>query len=340
MSADYAWATRAETEPGRDRWGRPLVVPPGGGKPVAYTRCTTFVGCLEDTYNLGQWQRRMVAAGLAARSDLLLRASSLGLQPADNGEAKRWKAAMNEVCDKAQEAAQASASATIGTALHELTERIDRGETLGPVPADYQPHLAAYRAATAGFGVRHIERFTVHDGLQIGGTPDRVLEVDGRLVIGDVKSGDTVYGIGKIAMQLAVYAQSQLYDPATGERTPLDGIDLEQGLVIALNAKTGTCELKWVDLAAGWEAVQLAAQVRRWRSRKDLSQPYGSTVVPLLPPDPDTEPTTAATQAAFESAIRTADSVEELKVLWRDAGPAWTEHHTALAAARKAELQL
>src|SRR5689334_2925212 len=56
----------------RDRWQRPLVVPPKGGKPVAYTRCTTFVGCLEDTFNLSRWQQRMVALGLNDRPDLLL----------------------------------------------------------------------------------------------------------------------------------------------------------------------------------------------------------------------------------------------------------------------------
>ena len=47
----------------RDRFGRPLVVPPGGGPRVAYRRTTTFVGALEDTYALQQWKQRQVAIG-------------------------------------------------------------------------------------------------------------------------------------------------------------------------------------------------------------------------------------------------------------------------------------
>src|SRR5215831_14489249 len=94
----------------RDRWLRPLVVPPGGGKPVPYTRCTTYVSALEDTYNLSRWQQRMVAIGLAERQDLLLAVAAH----------RDDKAHLNELCEKALEAAKGSAPATTGTALHKL----------------------------------------------------------------------------------------------------------------------------------------------------------------------------------------------------------------------------
>ena len=42
----------------RDRWGRPLITPPRGGKPVPYTRCTTYVDVLESTWNLMAWKQR------------------------------------------------------------------------------------------------------------------------------------------------------------------------------------------------------------------------------------------------------------------------------------------
>ncbi len=101
----------------RDRWNRPLIVPPGGGKPTAYTRCTTFVDCLEDKYNLQRWQLRQCAIGLADRPDLLLSVSAH----------RDDKHALNSITEKAMEAAQSSARSTMGTATHALGERVDRG---------------------------------------------------------------------------------------------------------------------------------------------------------------------------------------------------------------------
>lgn len=323
----------------RDRWGRPLVIPPGGGKAIAYTRCTTFVDALDDGYNLTQWKRRMVALGLSHRPDLLLRVNSLGPEPskeAEGGNAyKRWKKQMDETCDAAVEAAKASASATIGTALHALTERLDRGLDVGFVPDAYAGHLKAYEQATAAFTAVHIERFTVHDELQIGGTPDRVFRIDGhpRLIVGDLKTGDVVFGVLKIAQQLAVYAHSELYNHETGHRTPLGDVDLDRGLIIALNAKTGQCDLLWVDLRRGWAAVEISRQVRDARNWKGLSWPYDG---PAAEPKADL---TVEAAAALDVAIRKASTTDELVQLWAAAGTAWTDAHTQLAAARKADLQ-
>lgn len=327
----------------RDRWGRPLVIPPEGGKPVPYTRCTTYVGCLEDTYNLGLWQQRMVATGLAQRPDLLLQVSSLGMQPTKGTpDYKKWRAGMDEACGAAREAAAASSAATIGTALHALTERLDRGLDVGIIPDSYKPHLAAYEQATATFEAVHIEQFTVNDDLKIGGTPDRILKIDGhdKLVVGDLKTGDTEYGIGKMCMQLSVYAHSLVYHPATGQRAPLGDVDLDRGLIIALNATTGQCELKWIDLAAGWDAVQLATQVRAWRARKGLATPYQPTT-DAPPATPAVQPAAMAgdAEAALIVAIKSATNADELVQLWTAAGNRWTDQHTALAAERKAQLQ-
>ena len=118
----------------------------------------------------------------------------------------------------------------------------------------------------------HVEQFTVLDELKIGGTPDRVVEYDGQRYIADVKTGSIEYGAGAIAMQLAVYAHSRLYNLRTGERTPLD-VHQDRAVVIHLPAGTGTCTLHWVDITAGWEAVQHATWVRAWRARRNLIAP-------------------------------------------------------------------
>jgi predicted RecB family endonuclease len=244
----------------RDSFGRPLVVPPEGGKPKAYTRCTTYVDALDDKYNLQQWENRMVAVGLAVRPDLLLGV----VAAADN------KQQLNILTKQAKEAAKSSAGSTIGTALHALTERLDRGERVDNVPAEYRPDLVAYQAATAKLRVVAIERFTVLDELRIGGTPDRVVEYAGRYYIADVKTGEIDYSALKIAMQLAVYSRSTPYNHATGKREPW-GFDISpsRALVIHLPERSGHCELKWVDIGRGWDAVQVATEVRRLRSLRN-----------------------------------------------------------------------
>lgn len=291
----------------RDRYGRPMIVPAGGGKPVAYTRCTTFVGCLEDTFNLSKWQQRMVATGLAQRPDLLLAVSA----HSDN------KSKLDQLCSEALEAAKGSAAATTGTALHRLSERLDRGEAVD-VPAAAKADLDAYQSATSRFTKQHIEVLTVHDGLKVAGTPDRVLEVDGIPVIADLKTGSIDFGMGKIAMQLALYSRSARYDLTTGTRNPLE-VDQDRALVIHLPAGEGECNLIWVDIQAGWEAVQLATQVRAWRARKDLATPYAS-------------------QDYLAALISIVGDVDSLTALWRDHQGTWQPHHTQLAAARKAEI--
>jgi hypothetical protein len=301
--------TAPEQQIDRDRFGRPMVIPPGGGKKIAYTRCTTFVGVMEDTYNLARWQQRMVAIGLADRPDLLL---SVAAHRDDRDQ-------LNEICGKASEAAQAHAGATIGTALHALTERLDRGQELGVVPDQYLPDIAAYTEATKDLVATHIEQFTVLDSLKIGGTPDRVVKYRRKRYIADLKTGSIEYGIGKIAMQLAVYARSHCYDITTGQRTSHDA-DLERGIIIHSPAGTGTTTLHWVDLLTGWEGVKHAKWVREWRTHKiaDLTEPFIQDV----------------TEDSISLAIEKAATIEELNAIWWNNQAEWTPEHNALATKR------
>jgi hypothetical protein len=215
----------------RDRWGRPLIIPTDGGKPVSYQRCTTFVGCLEDTFNLSRWQQRMVALGLAARPDLLMSVSA----HSDD------KDTLNKLCDEAREAAAASAAAPTGTALHRIAERLDRGEDI-QVPAAAKADIDAYLTATRPIRWKAIERMMVADELKVAGTPDRIGQLDDgrRPFIADLKTGSIDFGIGKIAMQLAVYAHSQTYDVNTGERVS-PGIELESALILHLASGICNC---------------------------------------------------------------------------------------------------
>lgn len=248
------WGGNRDIE--RDRWGRPLVVPPDGGKPIGYTRCTTFVDALSDQSNLMAWKQRMTALGLAQRDDLMLKMA--GLDP--DGD----KGKLNALCEDAANSAGATRSAEVGTQLHEATERHDRGETVGAL-GKYQGHLDAYIEATRGIEWTAVEQFRVNDDYQIGGTTDRVALIDGKSVIADLKTGG-LYDVGKMAMQLAVYSRSVPYNPETNQREADPApVDTDRGLLIHLEEKTGQCNLYWLNLNAGWEAVGLAAKVRQWR---------------------------------------------------------------------------
>lgn len=264
----------------RDRHDRPLVVPPGGGKPTPYTRCTKYVSVLEDTYNLNLWQQRKVAEGLAATPALIGQAQALGPDPgkSDPLVARQWRDGMNAVCQAAKDAAHADKLADLGTYLHTLTEKLDAGEDVGQVPDELHGDLDAYLDATEGLKFRGIEEFVVQDDLRVGGTFDRLIEHNGRQYIGDLKTGSIVPGILKIAMQLGVYANSVHYDPDTHERVPHEA-DKEWGIIIHLPAGTGECTLHWVNIAEGWAAVDVARRVREKRgvSFKKITAPWGDT---------------------------------------------------------------
>jgi hypothetical protein len=307
----------------RDRFGRPMVRPPGGGKPVAYTRCTTYAGSIEDTYNLSRWQQRMVALGLAERPDLMV---SVAAHHDDKEE-------LNKVCETAIEAAKGKAAAGVGTALHKLTDRLDRGEALGPVPAEYRTDLTAFEAATKPLKVIALERFVVLDDLMVAGTFDRLYEYQGRLYIGDTKSGSIDYGAGKIAMQMAIYSRGVLYDHRSGTREYLGEVDQNRAIVVHLPAGEGRCELRWIDITAGWEAIQLAGRVRAWRGRRDLYELFDETdAVGVLERELDAEPISLCER------VRTATSGPELEALWSEHRDEWTDELTTLARGRKTQL--
>lgn len=300
----------------RDRWGRPMIVPPDGGKPVGYSRCTRFVGVLDDTYNLQKWSQRMVAIGLSQRTDLLLSVAAHS-GPED-------KKTLDKICDQAKEAATASAAATTGTALHRLTEMVDSDQPLPAIPPDAQRDIDAYRRTTQDvYTVRAVERFTVYDDYRVGGTPDRVVEIGGEYFIADVKTGSIDWGAMKIAMQLAMYSRSTPYSFRDAARTPWPWqINQDQGLIIHLPAGTGKCELHWIDIQAGWAAVQTAAEVRGWRNKRDWLTPYTPKPVPVA------------------DRVRAARTLAELTDMWHAAQVAG-EDMTQLKpifAARKAEL--
>jgi len=277
MSDAFSLATATATAPDdfpRDRYGRPMIVPADGGKPLPYGRPSSFGKKLEDTYGLEQWQRRMVTVGLARTPSLVARAATIP------GDPKAWtkahKADLNAIADEALIAAKANQAADIGTSLHRMTELADLGEDITHLPEPFAADVAAYRAGMVAHGftinAAHVECRMVCDELRLAGTTDRIPYVPtiGKHRILDLKTGESIElaALG-YAVQLAVYAHSVLYDVATGERTPID-LDLSTALIVHLPAGKASFTLYEVDVAAGWEAALVCAEIDRWRKRKNL----------------------------------------------------------------------
>jgi hypothetical protein len=303
------------TEIPRDRFGRPMILPPTGTKRIPYRRCTTFVGCLDDTYGLQKWMKRQVALGMGQRSDLVLAAAA-----ADPGDKNK----LDDIAEKALEAAKAGAAADIGTALHGFTERIDRGQPLGAIPQEYAADIDAYRRATEGIDWLDIETFRVHDDFQVAGTADRIGLIHGQPTIVDIKTGSIDYP-HKMAMQLAMYARSLPYDIATDKRgTDAEPVSLNTGIIIHLPAGQGRCDLYEIDIAKGWGACLIARQVWSWRGTKELTRP-------LQPP---------GKPATWESLALAATDIDRLRQLWSRAVELgeMTAELKALMAGRAAEL--
>jgi hypothetical protein len=314
--ASYAAPRQIE----RDQRGRPLIT--YQGKRIGYTRATTLAGALEDTFNLSLWARRQVILGLLDKPALLLTAAS----GRDNVKA------LNQVAEDAMTAAGAGNAAAVGTAIHALAEKLDAGQDVGPVPGDYQRDLDAYRHATRDLKMIHSEGFVVVDEYQVAGSFDRIVEYQGERFIADIKTGSIDYGAGKIAIQLAIYAHGQLYDQATDTRTPLPGVNGQRGIVIHVPAGTGTARLLWVDIEQGWRMVPVAHGVRQWNKRRDLFEEWDAqgAMTNLVDAGLIDDPISAQ--------LRAAASPAALVTIWEDNATAWTNEHTATAAARKQEL--
>ncbi len=254
----------------------------GDQREVLYSRCTSFVDVMESRNQLEAWKRRVDFIGL--HEDPTISERLWDTSPDD-------RAALDALVEEAFEAGDGYVKSQKGTDLHALSEDVDRGLILGTslfredgteppeVTLQDRADMAAYRRTMEvhGIEVLDIECFVVNDRFRIGGTFDRRVaigawpkdrfcqECNGAPYVLDLKTGRVDFGAGKMAQQLAVYANSENYDPLTGKRSPLD-VCPHVGLILHLPQGTGTASLLTVDLVAGYEAVALSDRVRNYRN--------------------------------------------------------------------------
>ncbi len=164
-----------------------------------YRRASKLAKKVEtDTYNLDLWQYRQIAEGLAIRDDLVLAIRAMGRPDPVEGWTKADKDKLNSIVKDAKQAAKQRDGARAGTAHHDLTERLDRGEDVEAVvrglPAKVAETLRAYNFLRRENGWRsvEIERTVVCDELEVAGTFDRVDLIPGLAAL--LGPGDCQYG--------------------------------------------------------------------------------------------------------------------------------------------------
>jgi len=347
----------APSEARRDRWGRYLVVPPGGTRPVGYTRATTVAKVLDDQGGLMPWKAAMALTGMMRRPGLRGRVEAL---VSAHPEAGPWygsdesKKAIKALVEECAEAGGSADRADIGTALHAIVEQINRGEPATISQDSTRADVDAYRAKLAEYGItfhaEHIEATVVLDEYQVAGTADGgAVHIPGLAkylrergigngsdlddVVADLKTGTRLdYSGQAIAVQLAIYGHGDAHyrqgpngDGSDDVRLPAPKVRTDVAVVIHLPAGEARCELHMVDIAAGWEAFKSSIWAREWRKRKDLLVPL--TLEPIA-----ADATVA--EVAVDGAVSAMDATrltlleligtfpEERRAVLRDSWPA------------------
>ncbi|HKY45025.1 MAG TPA: hypothetical protein VJM50_18180 [Pyrinomonadaceae bacterium] len=290
-----------QPEARRDWLGRYIVRDPGTGdfkrtkkgKPVGFTRMTTFVKSATDSKAINDWGKRNVLIGASRRPDLVAKAH--GLTHEDN------KDELARLVGELETAAGAKVSADEGTFLHEFTEKMDAGLlSWRDAPEKYQESLRLYAQALADEGLEPvpdlIERTVmIREFGGIVGTFDRVFfhRPSGTYVVGDLKTGKTLeYGMNEIEAQVWGYAhgvnqngvydwntdtwQSPHPDPSGVNPPELPYVREDVGVIIHMpvqGERAGTVELVLADLENGRRHAELCHSNRS--APKSKPRPLG-----------------------------------------------------------------
>jgi hypothetical protein len=266
----------------RDHWGRYLVVPPEGGKPLGYTRVTTVAKTLDDGAGLIAWKASMAVQGALLRRGLRARWETLlATYSAPWYAGDEVKAECKRLVEECADAGGASDRREQGTSLHAITALVDQGRTPSHLGDEVEADVKAYVEGLAGAGIKlvgDVELTVVLDEERVAGTFDRLVKVPGfdLPLILDLKTGaDLSYSWPSFAVQLAaysrgdaIYRQGPAADGSQDERLPMPAVDQGHGLIAHLPAGGARLELYLVDLRAGWEAFEASLWVREWRKAK------------------------------------------------------------------------
>lgn len=322
----------------RDRWKRPLIVPPGGGERVPYTRASTMANYIADHTNLHTWEKRSLTKGMGIREDLCALAAALPpiagnqrnkqfMTPEEKRRDAITNTALDEIAEEAMRAANRDYKADWGTAIHGFT---DPGADLSAVPERMRADVVSFLEAMRAFVIIATELFIVNDDLQAAGTFDHLVYLRHAPSLGafvlDKKTG--VMREDAHAIQLAIYAGGVLYDQHDDTRRPLESllpdgvphIRRDTAVVASIPLGEGATNLYQANIEIGRDACEHAAWVRSFRKvKKDLCIRFD----PLMD-----------ARLHVGTLIQDATTRVELEGIYADWHDVWHDDLTALTTAR------
>lgn len=260
----------------RDQWGR-YKLPGPDGEETSYTRATTLAATMAEQYGLSIWKQRQVVWGLSRRPDLMTMAQTIS-GPED-------KKALGAIVDEAHVAAGTQAKANRGTAIHSACHAAERG-AYDQVPEELRSHVSGYFAELKRQRLQvipeYVERTVVVRGYQVAGTFDNLLRCpDGKIRVGDKKTGRMDYSDVEFAIQMALYANADaIFNYDTGQYEPMPEVEKDYAILMHIDPETGHCEAQKIDIRWGWVWAENAAKVMSIRKTKNV-------ITPLIPPEGD-----------------------------------------------------
>ena len=318
----------------RDQWGRPVLIGPDG-KEKAYTRVSSLAGYIKHMKGLHIWDVRNIVRGMGIREDLAGMAASL---PSITGDKKKdaiTNACLDEYADAARETAGEHANANWGTAIHGFTEPGMEGNPA--VPERMQPDVDSYWTRYHEYGIRTVasELFVVNESLGCAGTLDDLYWLTAfGLIVGDKKTGKN--DLHSILIQLAIYANSEVYDVETGERRPLwslipggnpEMLNLKWALFVHIPKGQGETVFYKANIDLGWKMANIAAAVRDYQRMKEG-----------LVFDAHNEIVHAKRYGDAMVLLRDASSIEELKGIAQTYQDVWDDTLTGVGRQRMTAL--
>jgi hypothetical protein len=341
----------------RDGGGRPLIKQ-ADGTTRAYTRASSLGDYLTDQEFLTEWKLLNLAVALGRRPDLADQCAvepyNTGFDEPDQTTKRESKKRLLGLIRRALDAVKIDERADRGTVVHAVTETGYDGYIPVAVIGEY----ASFQEFLAINGIVRLgsEVFVVNDELRVAGTFDHLWYVPAvnKIRIGDTKNGRNQNNLG-FGCQFANYANSEVYDPATGERMSLeefayqaflelgmeperitpDGMpSIDREVAILASVKENEVKVSEVDIAWGYEQCKLAAAVRDARGSEAGKVLMSKTVKSVKG-----KAAREIAVKAIEERIKVAPSVEYLNNIWRYHNKIWTPELTNAAAARKGELE-
>ena len=245
------------------RDGSRFYVDPVSGEKVPSV--TSIVGCLPKR-PLAFWRGKMVAECAVEDLGVVVDFVTKGNPSAAIDHLKRAPDRSSGVAAKT------------GTDVHNLCERINRGEDVGRVHPALQAFIATYRRFIIDFepGFLEIEATCWSDTYGYAGTLDFISMIGDEAVIVDIKTGKSG-AWPEVALQLAAYANADFIIDAAGERRPLPQIDAAAVLTVRPDGYRLIPVRMGDDVFATFKAL---IEVSRWEHE------ISKTVLGKVPVDP------------------------------------------------------